>query len=582
MKRWKLAEPAPEEAYAALPELPRLLASLLWRRGIRTPEEAERFLNPDWERDVHDPYQFVDMKKAVARVMAAVRGGEKIVIHGDYDADGVSGSVVLHSTLTELKANVEVFLPHREKEGYGLSAATIEKLTADGCRLIITCDCGISNGPEIAIAARLGIDVIITDHHTLPAELPPAYAILHPLREGETYPFKHLTGGGVAFKLCQALWREAGLADGRDKWLLDMVAISTVADMGRLVGENRALVHYGLVVLNKTRRLGLGKLIASFSRGENEPLDAAAIGFRIAPRINAAGRMDHARGAFALLTAETIEEAERGAEILQQHNRDRQSATELIVAEARIKAAEQADESGLVVYGDGWPAALCGLVAARLVDDRGRPAMAFGRRLTDPPSSQEGVPAGRGRSTAYYVGSGRSIPGFDITAALQTQSAVIRKFGGHPMACGLTVDGDENFAAFKEGFQRHVRENLREADLTPTLAVEEEISLDQATLETVDRLRRLEPHGEDNPKPLFLLRGIRVVAAQAVGKEAKHLRLIVADDSGSMLKLIAFGFGRRLNEAVPGSRIDAVVELDVNEWNGRREPQGRVVDFRAL
>ena len=580
MKRWKLAEPAPEEAYAAMPEFPRLLASLLWRRGVRTSEEAEHFLNPDWERDVHDPYQFVDMKKAVDRVMAAVRGGEKIIIHGDYDADGVSGSVILHSTLTELRAKVEVFLPHREKEGYGLSAATIEKLTADGCRLMITCDCGISNGPEIAIAVRNGIDVIVTDHHTLPSELPPAFAILHPLREGETYPFKHLTGGGVAFKLCQALWREAGLADGRDKWLLDMVSISTVADMGKLVGENRALVHYGLIVLNKTKRLGLSKLIASFSRGDAEPLDATAIGFRIAPRINAAGRMDHARGAFALLTAATVEEAERGAEILQQHNRDRQSATELIVAEARVKAAEQTEESGLVVCGDGWPAALCGLVAARLVDDRGRPVMAFGRHQISPLLEQEGVPEGRGRSAVRYTGSGRSIPGFDITAALHVQSGFIRKFGGHPMACGLTIEGDENFAAFKEGFQRFVRESLKEADLTPTLNVEEEISLADVSLETVERLRRLEPHGEGNSKPLFLLRGVRVADAQAVGKDAKHLRLIVAGDSGSTLKLIAFGFGGRFSEAVPGSRVDAVVELAVNEWNGRREPQGRVIDFR--
>jgi single-stranded-DNA-specific exonuclease len=562
MKRWKLVEPAPEEAYQALPDQPRLLAALLWRRGVRTSEEAGRFLSPDWERDVHDPFLFADMRKAVDRIMRARDGGEKIVVHGDYDADGVSGSVILHSTLKELGADASVYLPHREKEGYGIAPATIEKLAAEGTKVIITCDCGISNGAEIALAVERGIDVIITDHHTLPPALPPAYAILHPLRQGETYPFRHLTGGGVAFKLCQALWREAKLAEGRDKWLLDMVSISTVADMGALVGENRALVHYGLKVLAKTRRVGLAAMMDSARMGDR-PIDAGTIGFQIAPRINAAGRMDHASGAFSLLSAETKDDAAIHVERLNQHNLDRRAQTERLVTVARQMAAEQKDAKAIVVAGEGWPAALCGLIAARLVDDSYKPVIALGRD-----------------ENGRYVGSGRSIPEYDVTAALRRMpEGLLKKFGGHPAACGLTIEGGANYEAFARVFAEDASAALEGVELIPTLKIEEKLALDEAVIGTLDMLARLEPHGEGNAKPLFLIEDARAAGVNLVGKDGKHLRLVAADDAGAKLKLIAFGFGDKAAELV-GRRFDAVVELSVNEWNGYREPQGRVVDLK--
>lgn len=563
MKKWILLDPVPAGAFAAMPDLPKVLASVLWRRGIRTAEEAEVFLNPSWERDVHDPFAFADMRKAVARLLQAREAGEKVVIHGDYDADGVSGSVILHSTLKELGVDVSVYLPHREKEGYGLSFATVEKLAAEGAAVIVTCDCGISNGREIARAAELGLDVIVADHHALPPDPPPAHAILHPLREGEAYPFKYLTGGGVAFKLCQALWREAGLPDGRDKWLLDLAAISTVADMGKLVGENRALVHYGLLVLNKTRRLGLGKLVEAVRR-EGETLDAASIGFRIAPRINAAGRMDHANAAFALLTAETEDEAVRRVAVLNDRNRERQDATERILLEARAMAGEWLGGRAIVIAGDGWPAALCGLIAARLVDDHYRPVIVLGK--TD---------------DGRYVGSGRSIPGFDVTAALRACEAHLQKFGGHPMACGLTVADDAAFEAFREAFLAHAEEVLGAVELVPRLEIEAELAPADVTLGLAMTLRRLEPHGEGNPKPRFLLKGARAAAVQPVGATGKHLRLIAADARGGRLKLIGFGFGGRAADIGPGAAFEAVVEIDVNEWNGRTEPQGRLIDIRT-
>ncbi|WKZ29408.1 MAG: single-stranded-DNA-specific exonuclease RecJ [Patescibacteria group bacterium] len=561
-KRWKMMEPVPAEAFEAFPEQPRLLASLLWRRGLRTAEDAERFLRPSWERDVHDPFLFNDMQKAVDRLMTAIKNGEKIVVHGDYDADGVSGSVILHATLKTLGADVSVYLPHREKDGYGMNAPAIEKMGADGVKMIITCDCGISSGKEIALANTFGIDTIITDHHTLPPELPPAYAILHPLREGENYPFRHLTGGGVAFKLCQALWKEGNLPAGHEKWLLDMVSISTVADMGKLIGENRALVQYGLLVLNKTKRLGLKTLIDGVKRGD-ESLDAQSIGFRIAPRINAAGRMEHADAAFALLTAETESDAALKAEVLHGHNKDRQGATEKIVIEARLLADHQSTNSAIVVAGEGWPAALCGLVASRLVDDHYRPVIAVGKD-----------------ENGKYVGSGRSIPGFDVTGALRACAEHIVKFGGHPAACGLTIQGEENFAAFKKAFVAHADTLLKDTDLTPSVEIEEEAAVHEITQGLVEQIRQLEPYGEGNPRPRFLLRGARVATTRLVGADGRHLQMTVADDHGGRLKLIGFGFGERVEECAPGRAVQAVVELDLNEWNGRVEPQGRLIDLK--
>jgi len=562
-KRWKMAEPVPREAYDALAGHSRLIAALLWRRGIRTAAEAEGFLHPSWDRDVHDPFLFLDMRKAVDRLMRAARSGEKIVVHGDYDADGVSGSVVLHSTLKAIGADVSVYLPHREKDGYGMNAPSIEKMAEGGAKVIVTCDCGISSGKEIALAVSLGIDVIVTDHHTLPPELPPAYAILHPLREGETYPFRHLTGGGVAFKLCQALWKEANLPPGHEKWLLDMVSISTVADMGKLVGENRALVHYGLVVLNKTRRLGLKTLIDGVKR-DDETLDAMSIGFRIAPRINAAGRMEHADAAFGLLTADTKEDAEVRAEVLHGHNADRQKATARIMEEAFVMGAAQASQSAIVVAGQGWPAALCGLVASKLVDEHYRPVIAVGRDE-------------HGR----HVGSGRSIPGFDVTGALRACAEHIQKFGGHPAACGMTIVGDGNFEAFKRAFIAHADATIGSSDLTPSIEIEEEAAVHEVSVGLIKELKALEPHGEGNPRPRFLLRGGRVASSRQVGAEGKHLQLTVVDDKGGRLKLIGFGFGPLLAELPIGGPVDAVVELDLNEWNGRVEPQGRIVDVRT-
>src|SRR3989344_4064390 len=351
-KKWQVAAPPPESFKNEHPDLPDVVLQLLWNRALRSQRDIDEFLNPDYVRDIHDPFLFRDMQRAVDRLFAAIAAQEKIVIHGDYDADGVSASIILTNTLRALGAVTDFFLPHRETDGYGLNINTVEKLAAEGARIIITCDCGISNAVEIARAKELGIDVIITDHHQEPINLPDAaYATIHPKIAGETYPFKGLAGGGVAFKLSQGLLRTHAqhnpkLPSGEshevfEKWLLDMVAISSVADMVPLLGETRTLVRYGLLVLGKTRRVGLRRLMKGAGlldqngAPKHAKITAEDIGFKIAPRINAAGRMNHATTAFQLLLEQEEDRARALAEEINANNNARQELTADLVLKAR-------------------------------------------------------------------------------------------------------------------------------------------------------------------------------------------------------------------------------------------------------
>jgi single-stranded-DNA-specific exonuclease len=307
-RKWEVASKIDDEIKARFPEIAPTVLQLLWNRGLRTQAAIDEFLNPDYGRDLHDPFLFRDMSKACERLGRACREREKIAVHGDYDADGVCAAAIAVTTLRALGAEAGVFLPHREIDGYGLNRRTVERLAAEGVKVIVTCDCGIANAAEVALAREKGMDVIITDHHALPAELPGAFATIHPQVPGETYPRDGLAGGGVAWKLAQALVRRAArggvaLPPGFEKWLLDLVAISSVADLVPLLGETRTLVKYGLVVLGKTRRVGLRELMlaAGVYAEDGRPrraIDSATIGFQIAPRLNAAGRLDHANAAF--------------------------------------------------------------------------------------------------------------------------------------------------------------------------------------------------------------------------------------------------------------------------------------------
>ncbi len=582
-KNWILSEPADSDWQKQFSDVHPVARQLLWNRQVREKETVARFLNPNYETDLHDPFLFNDMEKVVARLFKAIELKEKIFVYGDYDADGVPGAAIIKSTLDALGAVTGIYIPHREQEGYGLNSGAISYMLDQGGKIVITCDCGISNAAETAEAMAKGMDVIITDHHRIPEIVPKAFAILHPLIETEKYPNKYLTGGGVGFKLAQALVKrcqvstaEAGQAgvrcrkveEGFEKWLLDLVAISTVADVGKLLGENRTFVKYGLKVLNKTRRVGLQKLIeiAGIKTGN---LDTMSIGWQIAPRINAAGRMDHANVAFALLTTQDPQEAEKLAGQLNAANVERQKATEKALKEARQTLLQQGEKLGeqapylLAAYNPSWNAGVIGLVAGKLMDELRRPVI-----------------IGTKNEMGLMVASARSIGEFNVIEALAASKEYLLKFGGHPKAAGFSVESEEKWAALIAHLQGLAHKQLHEADIRPSLNIDADVALTQIDWDFVNAVQQLEPFGEANPRPRFLIHGLEVVGFDGVGNNGKHLRLTATDETRRPRKMIGFNCGTWCAKLKRGDSIDVVVEVGVNEWNGNRDIELRIVDLR--
>jgi single-stranded-DNA-specific exonuclease len=581
--RWNILDDPPASFFDMYPEIPSPIASILYHRNVRTKEEIDEYLNPDYVHHVHDPFLFRDMEKTVTRIFVAIEQGERITIHGDYDADGVSASVILKETLEAVGAkDIDVFLPHRETDGYGVNLRTVDHLHKQGTTLIITCDCGISNVSEVAKAQELGMDVVITDHHSIPEVLPNAYAIVHPKVAGETYPYKDLAGGGVAFKLAQAILHthkkthdalDNGQAhDGFEKWLLEMVAIASVADMVPLIGESRTLTKYGLIVLNKTRRIGMQKLLLE-ARLMNEEghlktdIDATIIGFRIAPRINAAGRLGHANTAYQLLVTEDPTEAIDLAWQLDQSNTERRRLTDECVVQAKRQVADsQMDAPVLFVYDPSWSTGLVGLVASRIKSEFAKPAIAMGM------------------NDGNITGSGRSIEGFNMIAALNDMPHCFAKFGGHPMACGFTLENPDMLDQCKKEMTTLFLEKTRGVDLQPMLAVDAQITLEEVTWELFDYIVRCQPFGQANVTPRYMARGCTVVSLQPVGKEGKHLRIMLRHKSNVVRKTIGWNLcNGEINWATALSQddqIDIVFEVDKNEWNGKRELQLTIIDLQ--
>ncbi len=566
-KRWQVAEPISQEVTGSFPEIDPVLLQLLWNRDVRTQEAIDEFLNPEWSKDVHDPYLFRHMKKAVERVYEAIGAGQAIGVFGDYDADGVSAAVILSDTLKKLGAKLEVYLPHREREGYGLNTEAIKYLHGKGATVLVTCDCGIANVSQVAYANSLGIDVIITDHHQRQAELPQAYAILHCGLDEETYPFKYLSGGGMAFKFVQGLLRYDGChlpepeREAHEKWLLDLVAISTVGDMMELVGENRTLVKYGLVVLRKTKRLGLRKLIeAAALKAEN--LDTYSIGFQIAPRINAAGRMDHANAAYALLMSENVGEAGELARALNLTNSARQKLTDEMFEASCEQIGELKPDQYLVhAFAPEWPLGMVGLVAGKLVQEYGRPALVL--------CENGGRVAGSGRS---------GVGGFDLAAALTECKELLTSWGGHKEAAGFSLP-KENLESFLAQFERIAVRELAGVDLTPVMRIDLAVLLPQADWALVEQVAQLEPTGQLNPKARFVSYKLTVDELRPVGAQGQHLTLVLEGD-GVARKFILFRQGDTGTLLKLGDKVDVVYEVGVNEWNGNRELELKVVDIK--
>jgi len=549
-----------------------IINTLLKIRGI-DPKDATTFLHPDWDRDTYDPFLFKRMQEAVDRVFLSLEKGEKIVIHGDYDADGISGSTLLYTAIRDICEkldfnieNVDVFLPDRERDGYGVALHTIERFEKESVNLIITVDCGISNEESLDYATDAGMGVIICDHHQLGKNLPKDAIIIHPLAPDEDYPNKHLCGTGVAFKLASGLIREAvkrgaTFSDGYEKWFLDLVAIATVTDVMPLTGENRVLEKYGLVVLNKTRREGIRKII-DFSRGEMGEIDTEVIGFQIGPRINAAGRIASPITAFKALSAKDADEARELAGELEQLNRERRKISDNVFKQAVSVAKEKSNKHVSVIWHDDWIHGVVGLVAGKLVRELGVPAFVF-TKVGD-----------------KYVGSGRSIGGLHLVEAMNSCGDIFIKAGGHPQACGLSVTGLDMLNLFEERVTKFAKDFFGKGGHVPKLHIDAELFLKDIDWEFYETLKKFEPFGQANPRPLFVSKGLQVLSADAIGKTNGHLRLTVNPPDANVWKMIGFGFGEWSKKLNMGDLVDVVYEIGVNEWNGNRELQLKIEDLK--
>jgi single-stranded-DNA-specific exonuclease len=525
-----------------------LTASVLVRRGYGDPENARLFLAG--ELPPHDPFALGDMRAAVERIRAAVAAGERICVHGDYDVDGIAATALAVLLLRELGANVAWHLPSRFDEGYGVAGETLTRLAGEGCALVLTVDCGITAVDEIAAARKLGLDVIVTDHHRPGASLPDCPVVA--TRPSE-YPFPELCGTGVVYKLGQALF---GIDSEIPRRHLDLVALATVADVVPLVDENRSLAIAGLRTLARTQKPGLRALM-KVAGVDPAAVDAAAIGFRLAPRINAAGRLGHPRSALQLLLTDDADEARRLADELEGLNRDRQAVEGRILREA-IQQVEQLPEvkrrnRAYVLAGADWHEGVIGIVASRLVERFHRPVVL--------------IAGGDGA----WKGSGRSISAFDLHAGLGACAQFLERWGGHRAAAGLSID-PENVDAFADTFAAHAAGVLDDQDLQPTVAVDAIVPPNTPlTLDLCGELARLAPFGLGNPNVTLLAPGCELAELSAVG-DGKHLRFRVRRDGADCGSAIAFGQGARLESFRDGS-YDLAFRLEENHWNGTVAPQ---------
>jgi single-stranded-DNA-specific exonuclease len=549
-----------------------LVTQLLINRGV-APAEREAFLSPNWDTGTYSPFAFTRMQEAVDAMFGVIERGEPIVIHGDYDADGVSGSSLLHGALTDIAdrlgftLNLEVFLPDREKDGYGVAMHTIERFISEGKKMIVTVDCGIANGLELNRAHEAGVQTIVCDHHQLGSHYPDHAIILHPLAPGETYPNKTLCGTGVAFKfasglIVEARKRGADLPEGYEKWMLDLVAVATVTDVMPLTGENRVLEYFGLKVLNKTRRLGLRAILAA-SGAELGGIDTQAIGFRIGPRLNAAGRLSSAKIAFDAIVATSTAEADAAAGALEQLNRDRQNIFRSSYKQAEILAKDMlAEHQVLVVASEEWLPGIVGLIAGKLVNDFGRPAFAL--------TKIEGK----------YVGSGRTAGGLHLVEAMNACGDIFLRKGGHPQACGLSIETMEYINEFRTRVNSFAREAFGAAGVSPSLNIDAVVAPSAITMDVLTTLESCAPFGEGNRPPVFATRGATVMAAEMMGATGSHLRLTALDDTGTVCKFVGFSLGDMARELPMGTIVDIAYEPGVNVWNGRREVQCRIVEVK--
>lgn len=567
MKRWIIAAAPPQAYRKKFSNYSRFIQAILYARGIKTKREANDFFELRYEAGLNDPFLLTDMKKAVNRIGDAVKKKEKIAIYGDYDADGVTATTIINRTMLELGMRPVIYIPDRAKEGYGLNGKAVGYLAKKGVNLIITVDTGIRNFSEVELCGKQGIDVVVTDHHTVPDKLPRAAAVVNPQRD-KRYPFRELSGAGVAFKLAQALIATFGSSKfsvGFEKWLLDLVAIGTIADIVPLIRENRTLTKYGLIVVAKTRRAGLRALMdkAGIPLAKKPVVTSEHVAFQIAPRINAAGRMDHANSAFMLLNTEDEKEAEKIADGLAVQNRKRQDLTKKIFDEIEALVADAGDKRIIIAGKKAWPVGLVGLVAGRVCDKYSRPTLVY---------TEEGD---------QIRGSARSIPEFHVTQALEQLDRLLLEYGGHRQAAGFTLL-KKDLPEFQLEMERIAQKKIKKKYLIPKLRIDYEISFAEISDQLVNDLKALEPFGAGNEEPVFLVRKAYVSSVRLVGNGQKHLKLTVCQEKerSRYYGCIGFNIGEFAGSVKQGDLVDIAFNMYVNAFNGSEYLELRIIDIK--
>ena len=528
------------------------VACLLFQRGIKDESSLKKFLDPSLE-DLHDPYLLHDMEKAVKRIRQAIERGELILVYGDYDADGMTSASIVKESLEQLGAECLIYLPNRFTDGYGPNASVYKYfIEQQGVSLIVTVDNGVAGHEAIDLAQSMGVDVIVTDHHSMPEVLPDAYAIVHPEHQEADYPFKHLAGCGVAFKLACALLEEVQVE------LLDLVAIGTIADMVSLTDENRVMVQYGLEVLRNTQRIGLQELfeIAGISSGD---ISEETVGFQLAPRLNALGRLDDPNPAIDLLTGFDDEEVHEIALMIQEKNEERKEIVQAIYEEA--KSLVDPNKSVQVLAKEGWNPGVLGIVAGRLLEELGQTVIVLN------------IEDGRAK------GSARSIEAVDIFEALDPHRELFIAFGGHAGAAGMTLEA-EQLDALSEILETYVKDKGIDAKCKSQLYLDEELDLENLNLDTVKSFERLAPFGMDNQKPIFYIRDFQVENARSMGAGDSHLKLKISKGTANF-EVVAFGQGAKATEFAQTKQLELAVTLSVNQWNGQTTLQLMMVDARV-
>ena len=537
-----------------------LFERILAARGLTMRATREAFLQPDYAAVKHDPFLLPDMKKAVARLKQARQQGEKIVIYGDYDIDGLSATALLLDAFGKFGfEDVNAFIPNRFVEGYGMTMGAVDKVRDMGADLIVTVDTGSLCHAEIAYATSLGIDTVVTDHHNVAETPPPSVAAVNPKFPGHTYPFRDLCGAGVAFKLVQALQTELdGLPDGYEKWLLDLVALGTVCDIVTLADENRANVYWGLEVLKKQQRPGLKALMA-VAGIEPEQVNARHLGFGLGPRMNAAGRLETAQHALDMLVAHDGLAALEASEKLEELNGKRRGIQDAIFEEACVQAEELADDHVLVVSSDGWNHGVIGIVASKLVEKYKKPVFIIGERGEE------------------ATGSARSFGDFSAADAVRAADDIIIKGGGHGAAAGVTLATEKigDFRRRVNEFYDSLQLQNQERYLLPRADVEID-DFSEIDEELVENLSKMEPFGNGNPEPVLKITMANVLSVRRMGADGQHVKLALRDKDGTVLQMLAFNAPEEFFRD-PGDEVAVWFQPTINEWQGVRTVEGRLL-----